>query len=125
MDVALALVPGIVDGNQPLHDAPSSPGPCDETVGSPIAIPGRGAFEQAPFAISNCRVPKHFEEGVVEATQCFAHGLERGTDQMRRNTLRSALELPLMEESQAGRKKAYYGCGLVHAWRKGRGRPRL
>src|SRR4029077_9602396 len=125
MDVALALVAGIVDRNQPLHEVPSSPGPCDKTLGSPIAVPGRSAFEQAPFAVSNCRVPKHFEEGVVEATQCFVHALERRTDQMRRNTLRSALELPLMEESQAGRKKAYDGRGLVHAWRKGRGYPRL
>ena len=92
---------GIVDGDQSSLAIGSLPTPSDEAVGSPVAIPGRRAIDEAPSSVPNGRLPEHRKKTVVELLQQFLSGLDRRTDQVRRDVLASTLELSLMEEPQA------------------------
>src|SRR6267378_6451956 len=113
--VALALVPGVVDGDQALLAVPSLPGPGDEAVRRPAAVPRRHAVEQAPLAVANDRLPEHGQEAVVELLQRGVDRLQGRAYQVRRDALPAAFELPLMKEPQTRRQKRDDGRGLVHA----------
>src|SRR4030095_12521062 len=124
-DVALALVPCIVDGGQSPLALASLPAPCDEAVRRPVAIPCPHAVEQAPLAVSNGRLSEYREEAVVEPLPCLIEGLYRRPHQVRRDALHPPLELPLMEESQDRGQERDDGGGLVRPGREGRGGPGL
>ena len=62
---------------------------------------------------------------IVKPLQPFICRLDRRTDEVRRDALPSAFELPLVKESQARRKICDDGCGLVHSRREGRSCSRL
>ena len=70
---------------------------------SDVQLPSQagGAFEQAPLAIAHDRLPEHRQETAVELVQRRVGRLQRRADQVRRDALAAALELPLMEEAQA------------------------
>src|SRR6185295_4890249 len=68
---------------------------------------------------------EHRQETAVELMPRGVGPLQRRADQVRRDTLAAALELPLMEEPQARRQKRDDGRGLVHARRESGRRPGL
>src|SRR4030095_14089455 len=63
--IARALVPGIVAGDQPPL-AFRLPGPGDEGIPRPVAVPAGHAFEEAPLAVANGGLPHAREEAGVE-----------------------------------------------------------
>src|SRR5260221_1313273 len=86
-DVALALVPGIVDRDEcPLAAAPL-PAPGDAAVARPVAVPSRHAVEEAPLAVQDGRTAEDCQQIFVEPPQSFINGFPRGPDQLSRDTL--------------------------------------
>ena len=59
--VALALVAGIVDGDQQLLAVPGV-GPGQEVIPRSVAVPGRHAFQQGPVAFPHSRLSEHRQE---------------------------------------------------------------
>src|SRR5258708_39423153 len=96
--VAVALVAGVVDGDQAVLAVPSLPGPGDEAVRRPVAVPRRHAVEQPPLAVANHRLPEHGQEALVELLQRGADRLQRRAYQVRRDARPAAFELPLIKE---------------------------
>ena len=77
------------------------------------------------MAVANGRLTKHGKQAVVKLLQLLIDGFVRTADEMGRDPFLAALELTLVEETQAGRQKRDDRRGLMNFRRERRRRPRL
>src|SRR5262249_39419876 len=90
-----------------------------------VAVPGRRAVKKLPLPFAEGRLTQHGKEPIIEGAQVLIGRFAGASAKMRRDAFQLALELPLMEESQARREERDYSGGFVDLWRKRRGGPRL
>lgn len=68
-DVALALVGGVIDGDDEEFRRRAAPGEHHEAIVSPVAFPSRGAFEKLPLSFAKGGPTQDGQEAVVEIAQ--------------------------------------------------------
>ncbi len=102
--VALTLIERIVHRHQQPLVIRVLPGKDQEAIAGPIALPGRGAFEQAPVPLSHDRPPQRSQQ-LIRSFRCLIDRLPRSADQMGRDAPGAPLELTLVEEPQARREE--------------------
>jgi hypothetical protein len=65
-NVALAVIGGLVHGNQQDLAHVAGPGEDQEAVVRPVALPARRAFKQLPIPVADDRITKHGEQAFLE-----------------------------------------------------------
>lgn len=79
------------------------PGKGNESVGRPVAIPGRDAFGELPVPLPNSGLTQNIEQVFVERSDGGVHRFIWGAAQVRRDALESPIELALVKEAKARR----------------------
>src|SRR5262245_11275599 len=123
--MALALVRRIVHRDEQALSNCTLPRKRYVAIPCPVSFPRRHTFEQLPLAVANDRLSKHRKQPVVKLSQPLVDGFFGRANQMRRDALRPAVELTLMEKPQTRRQKTDDRCRLVNLRSKGSRRPRL
>lgn len=103
--MTLTLIRSIVHSDDHVFSLRSMPREDHKAIVRPISIPAGRTLQELPFAIANSRLTKHCQQAVVKLPEVLIDRLLRASNQVRRNSLSAAFELPLVEETQAGGQK--------------------
>ena len=123
--MALALIRRIVHCDHNLLSFRASPREDYEAIVGPVSIPGRRRFKKSPFPVANSWLPQHVQQSIVKLPKVFISRLNWSTNEVRRNSFSVAFKLPVVEETQARRKKCDDRRGLMHVSGKRGGGSRL
>jgi hypothetical protein len=123
--MTLALVRGVVYGDQQTLAIGALPGKHDETIVSPIAVPGRHTFEQLPLAAAHNWIPNQGQQATIELLKLCIDRLVGTAAEVRRDPFAAAFELTLMEKPQSGREECDHRRRAMHVGTERGGRSRL